>query len=133
MRCKGCSKDVQPTQYGRCPLCGAVVEAGAAAKADEKVRRRAFWRGLLPGPPPEEDGPGSSCGGCLAVLIGLPALLACVGLIHVGNRNRWSSDGPGMLVVMIGVAITGFLAAACLLGPLLAATPLGRWLAWLDD
>lgn len=138
MRCRGCAKDVTPTQYGRCPLCGAVVEAGAADRADAKVRRRASWRRFLE---PPGDGPGAppdqGCGGCLAIGVGVPALLVCMGLFAVGQRARWTSDGPGMLFVMLGVAGSALVAFATLggglLGWLLGGTRLGRWLAWLFD
>jgi hypothetical protein len=33
-------------------------------------------------------------------------------LFHVGVRNHWSSDGPGMLFVMIAIAVFGFVALA---------------------
>ena len=29
-------------------------------------------------------------------------------LVQVGVKNHWSSDGPGMLLIMIGIGIFGF-------------------------
>lgn len=128
-RCAPCATDVQPTTYGRCPMCGAVVDAGTATARD---RARAWDR-----PSQRADdapAPTSACGVGCGLLLGMPALLACLGLIHVGNRNRWSSDGPGMLFVMLAVLVTGGVAFLGL-GTALASAfpPLGRLINWLDE
>ncbi len=59
-------------------------------------------------PAPRERTSGAAgCVGCVALPIAVAATAACLGLIHVGRVNHWSSDGPGMLFVMIGILVTG--------------------------
>lgn len=35
--------------------------------------------------------------------------LACVGLVALGSRNHWTSDGPAMFFVMMAIAVSGVL------------------------
>lgn len=46
----------------------------------------------------------------LAVVIALAAAAAGFGLIAVGQKAHWTSDGPGMLLIMIGIPICGIIA-----------------------
>lgn len=46
-------------------------------------------------------------GRCLALMIALASSAATVFFVHVGHRAHWTSDGPGMLIVMLGVLVCG--------------------------
>jgi len=46
----------------------------------------------------------------LAVSIALAAAAAAIGLIAVGQKAHWTSDGPGMLLIMLGIPICGIIA-----------------------
>jgi len=46
----------------------------------------------------------------LAVTIALAATAAAIGLIVVGQEAHWTSDGPGMLLIMLGIPICGIVA-----------------------
>ncbi len=46
----------------------------------------------------------------LAVTIALAAAAAAIGLIAVGQRAHWTSDGPGMLLIMLGIPLCGIIA-----------------------
>lgn len=46
----------------------------------------------------------------LAVIIALVAAAAAFGLVAVGHKAHWTSDGPGMLLIMIGIPICGVIA-----------------------
>jgi hypothetical protein len=46
----------------------------------------------------------------LAVTIALAAAAAAIGLIVVGQKAHWTSDGPGMLLIMLGIPICGIIA-----------------------
>ena len=62
----------------------------------------------------------------VSLLFGLASGLAAVGLVWVGVANGWTSDGPGMLIVMVGIpfcALFAFLGGS--LGLSLLATPAG--------
>lgn len=53
-------------------------------------------------------------------LIALASGIAAVWLIGVGNKVHWTSDGPGMLFVMIAIGLFGlatFFFGALALGP----------------
>lgn len=43
-------------------------------------------------------------------LLSVAALAAMVFLFGVGQKAHWTSDGPGMLLIMIGVPFCGLLA-----------------------
>ncbi len=43
-------------------------------------------------------------------LLTLASAAAMVFLFQVGQKVHWTSDGPGMLVIMMGVLLFGFLA-----------------------
>ena len=74
--------------------------------------------------------------GCLLSLIALPALgaSAVAGFFfYAGQANHWTSDGPGMLGVMLGFAGAGLVAlllwavfATCLAWPKARAWLAGR-------
>jgi hypothetical protein len=46
----------------------------------------------------------------LTGVLTLASAAATVFFFHVGQKAHWTSDGPGMLLIMIGVALCGFLA-----------------------
>jgi hypothetical protein len=46
----------------------------------------------------------------LAVVIALVAAAAAFGLMAVGHKAHWTSDGPGMLLIMLGIPICGIVA-----------------------
>ena len=46
----------------------------------------------------------------LAGVIAMAAAAAAFGLMAVGHKAHWTSDGPGMLLVMIGIPICGIIA-----------------------
>ncbi len=46
----------------------------------------------------------------LAALVALAAGAAAVGLFMVGMKAHWTSDGPGMLLVMLGIPLFGLVA-----------------------
>lgn len=46
----------------------------------------------------------------LAVVIALVATAAAFGLMAIGHKAHWTSDGPGMLLIMIGIPICGVIA-----------------------
>ncbi len=46
----------------------------------------------------------------LAVVLALVAAAAAFGLMAVGHKAHWTSDGPGMLLIMIGIPICGIIA-----------------------
>ena len=46
----------------------------------------------------------------LAVTMALAAAAAAIGLIVVGQEVHWTSDGPGMLLIMLGIPICGIVA-----------------------
>ncbi|MDR4463115.1 MAG: hypothetical protein MRJ66_02500 [Nitrospira sp.] len=46
----------------------------------------------------------------LAVVIALVAAAAAFGLIVVGQKAHWTSDGPGMLLIMVGIPVCGIVA-----------------------
>jgi hypothetical protein len=46
----------------------------------------------------------------LAVIIALAAAAAAIWLIAVGQKAHWTSDGPGMLLIMLGIPICGIIA-----------------------
>ena len=56
----------------------------------------------------------------ITLVLALAASAVTLFLIGVGVDNKWTSDGPGMLGVMIGIAIFGIIALA--LWGLLAAS-----------
>jgi hypothetical protein len=41
----------------------------------------------------------------VAVVIALAAAAATIGLIAIGQKAHWTSDGPGMLLIMIGIPV----------------------------
>ena len=43
-------------------------------------------------------------------LIALAAVAAAIGLVMVGQKAHWTSDGPGMLLIMIGIPVFGIVA-----------------------
>lgn len=43
-------------------------------------------------------------------IVGLASTAATIGLFALGHHNNWTSDGPGMLVVMLGVPFFGVIA-----------------------
>ena len=43
-------------------------------------------------------------------LLAIASTAAAVGLIMVGNHAHWTSDGPGMLLIMIAIGVFGFAA-----------------------
>jgi hypothetical protein len=49
-------------------------------------------------------------------LLALASAAATVFLFWVGQQAHWTSDGPGMLLIMIGIALCGIL--ACVFGGL---------------
>lgn len=59
----------------------------------------------------------------LAMIIALAAAAAAIGLITVGQKAHWTSDGPGMLLIMLGIPICGIV--AWFFG-LMALTPIAR-------
>ena len=59
-------------------------------------------------------------GRIVTLVLAVAASALTIFLIGVGNHNNWSSDGPGILMVMIGVFIFG-LAAFALWGLLVAS------------
>lgn len=76
-------------------------------------------------PKPDRTGEAAAgCSACVMFPIAAVATLACVGLVKVGNANRWSSDGPGILFVMLAVLVTGGVAVAAW-GGVLASLGLG--------
>jgi hypothetical protein len=56
-------------------------------------------------------GAGAMGAGCM-FLVGLASLGPFFALFHVGQSNKWTSDGPGMLCPMIGVLVFGLMALA---------------------
>lgn len=46
----------------------------------------------------------------VAVVIALAAAAAMIGLIAIGQKAHWTSDGPGMLLIMLGIPICGIVA-----------------------
>ncbi len=46
----------------------------------------------------------------LVGLLALASTAATVGLIMVGNHAHWTSDGPGMLLIMIAIGVFGLAA-----------------------
>ena len=46
----------------------------------------------------------------LAVVIALVAAAAAFGLMAVGHKAHWTSEGPGMLLIMIGIPVCGIVA-----------------------
>ena len=46
----------------------------------------------------------------LAMIIALASAAAAIGLIAVGQKAHWTSDGPGMLLIMLGIPICGIVA-----------------------
>lgn len=80
---------------------------------------------------PEPDaGAAEGCGRCLCLVLAVPATLVCAAMWQVGQRNHWSSDGPGMLFIMILFAGSGFLALAGWGGLVSSVT---GWRFGLDD
>jgi hypothetical protein len=71
----------------------------------------AEWKVHRAAPEPE-SGAAEGCGRCLGLVVALPATVICYGLWTVGQRNHWSSDGPGMLFVMLAFAGSGLAAFA---------------------
>lgn len=66
-------------------------------------------------PPVSDDDDASAVGGASAgcfFLMGLAALVPFLFLFRVGQSNKWTSDGPGMLCPMIGVLVFGLAALA---------------------
>ncbi|MEQ1795185.1 MAG: hypothetical protein ABL970_13455 [Nitrospira sp.] len=45
--------------------------------------------------------------GLLSGVIGLAGFAAAVSLISVGQKSHWTSDGPGMLLIMLAIPICG--------------------------
>jgi hypothetical protein len=46
----------------------------------------------------------------LSLVIALAAAAAAIGLIAIGQKAHWTSDGPGMLLIMLGIPICGLVA-----------------------
>jgi hypothetical protein len=46
----------------------------------------------------------------LAVVVALAAAAALIGLIAIGQKAHWTSDGPGMLLIMLGIPVCGIVA-----------------------
>jgi hypothetical protein len=51
-------------------------------------------------------------GGGFALLVAIAATAATIGLVWLGQKNHWTSDGPGMLGVMIALVVCAIVAAA---------------------
>jgi uncharacterized membrane protein len=49
--------------------------------------------------------------GGVALLIAIAASAATIGLFWLGQKNNWTSDGPGALFVMIAVVVCAIVAA----------------------
>ncbi len=49
-------------------------------------------------------------GGAICGLLALASTAATIFCISVGIDNNWTSDGPGMLIIMIGVLVFGIAA-----------------------
>lgn len=49
-------------------------------------------------------------GGGIALLIAVAGTAATIGLFWLGQKNDWSSDGPGMLFVMIALVVCAIMA-----------------------
>lgn len=49
--------------------------------------------------------------GGFALLVAIAATAATIGLFWLGHTNHWTSDGPGMLFVMIALVVCAILAA----------------------
>lgn len=47
--------------------------------------------------------------GLLSGAVGLAGVAAAVGLIAVGQKAHWTSDGPGMLLIMLAIPIFGII------------------------
>lgn len=112
------------------PLGGA--DAGVrrgATSASPKAPPDAGWKVHRSAPEPAA-GAAEGCGRCLTLLVAVPATLVCVAMWQVGQRNHWSSDGPGMLFIMILFAGSG-LAALAGWGAFLSS--LTGWRFGLDD
>lgn len=45
--------------------------------------------------------------GLLSGMVGLAGFAASVGLIWVGQKAHWTSDGPGMLLIMVAIPVFG--------------------------
>lgn len=45
-----------------------------------------------------------------SLMIALAAAAATIGLIAIGQKSHWTSDGPGMLLIMLGIPICGIVA-----------------------
>jgi hypothetical protein len=50
--------------------------------------------------------------GGAALLVTLAATAATTGLFWLGQKNNWTSDGPGMLFVMIAIVVCGIVAGS---------------------
>ena len=49
--------------------------------------------------------------GCVVMgLFSVAASVVTVLLISIGSQNNWTSDGPGMLIIMVAVVFFGSLA-----------------------
>jgi uncharacterized membrane protein len=62
------------------------------------------------------------CSGACALVVAVAATAATAFFVYVGNKNHWTSDGPGMLFIMLGVLVCGGVALsgwAAVLGALL--------------
>lgn len=67
--------------------------------------------------------------GLLSGMIGLAGLAAAAGLIWLGQKAHWTSDGPGMLLIMLAIpvcGIVGFVFSSVALKVMLSDTPPAR-------
>lgn len=73
----------------------------------------------------------ATIGGLIIFLMAIGSSAVTVFLWNVGTENNWTSDGPGMLLVMIAFGVSALISVACWMGA--ASILLGRILAHFNN
>ncbi len=91
-----------------CELIVGVVPLLLGAAVTLYVMRRHRWARVL--------------GTLLTGLMALAATAATIGLFVAGQKAHWTSDGPGMLFIMIGIGVSAMVALGLWFATLAQAT-----------
>ncbi|MDD1713496.1 MAG: hypothetical protein LUQ69_10060 [Methanoregulaceae archaeon] len=91
-----------------CELIGIAIPLLLGAAVTLFLLRRHPWARVL--------------GTLLTGLMALLATAATIGLFMVGQKAHWTSDGPGMLFIMIGIGVSAMVALGLWFATLAQAT-----------
>jgi hypothetical protein len=102
----------------KCPNCNAELTERPCAECGWPETTRppppTFWQQLkrrrLRAQTAAEEPQQQGCTGCCAVFVALPATAGAIFFFQVGSAAGWTSDGPAMLFIMLGLVVCGLVA-----------------------